>query len=34
MPKALLINVTGGDDVTFGEIEEITDVRQPDCRFG
>ena len=24
--KGILINVTGGDDVTFGEIEEITDV--------
>ncbi len=24
--KGLLINVTGGDDVTFGEIEEIMDV--------
>ena len=24
--KGILINVTGGDDVTFGEIDEITDV--------
>ena len=24
--KGILINVTGGDDVTFGEIEEIMDV--------
>ena len=24
--KGILINVTGGDDVTFGEIEELTDV--------
>ena len=24
--KGILINVTGGDDVTYGEIEEITDV--------